>query len=62
MQLFQKVMTPDGEGTIVSLHTSWNGLYIDTDFVSAVVWFGVENSKNGFISREYDISSLMLII
>ena len=59
--LGQEVRTPIGKGIVVSLKMGeWNGLYISPDDSKVVVWFGVSNSKDGWVNTEFRLSELKI--
>jgi hypothetical protein len=53
LQIFQKVKTPDGLGTIINISCPFNGLYYEPEKTKCVVWYGVNNSQNGWSVQEY---------
>ena len=68
LRIFQEVNTEDGRGTLVSIDTPHNGLYVEFDRARATVWYGTENavySTKGYggagarwVSREYSLKDL----
>jgi len=56
--LGQLVFTDIGEGTIVELFYSHNGLNINYTSGGCVVWFGVGNNKHGWTSKTFALNEL----
>jgi len=48
------VSTPDGVGVLVGIETPFNGAYVEPSRCSYIVWYGVDNAQNGFVSRRYE--------
>jgi hypothetical protein len=53
-----KVRTPDGVGTIVMVDIEANGLYYDTNRITYRVWYGIDNTQNGWIACTYHHSQV----
>jgi hypothetical protein len=60
--ILQTVKTPDGIGKIISIVIPSNGLYFEPTRVKYIVWYGTENSQNGWIQREYNFNELKILI
>lgn len=64
-RIHSKVMTEWGEGTLISVETPFNGLYVSYDQARCVVWFGGENpgkregDSGSWISREITLKELV---
>ena len=57
--LYSKVITPDGIGVVVELRClRVNGLYFDPNCSDVVVWYGMDNVTNGWVSRTYDLKDV----
>lgn len=58
--LGQEVKTPIGKGIVVKIEMQYNGLYIMPERSSAVVWFSTDNSKEGWICKEFFLTELQI--
>jgi len=65
LRIFQEVNTKDGRGILVSIETTFNGLYVDFERARATVWYGMDNAVydslgygGKWISREYYLKEL----
>ena len=52
------VETPDGTGTLISVETPSNGLYVEWYRAMGTVWYGTDNSQNGWGQRVYALSEI----
>lgn len=59
LHIYQKVKTPDGVGTLININCPFNGFYYEPDRAICVVWYGVENSQNGWASQQYDYKEIL---
>ena len=57
--IYRKVKTIDGVGTIVSITTEFNGLFVSYERAECVVWYGTENSQNGKVSWTYSMRDIL---
>lgn len=57
IKIHTKVKTPIGEGILIKIDTPFNGLYVEYDNTTCVVWFGTQNAAGGdgglWVSREF---------
>jgi hypothetical protein len=60
--LGEEVGTTYGRGIIVSANMIFNGLYIEPKRASYVVWFGMESTRQGFVSMTFGIDELSKLI
>lgn len=62
--LFSNVKTPDGIGQVVKLEANFNGIWIDKDTATALVYYGMDSNVkvNGtrWVSYTYKLSELTL--
>ena len=58
--LGQEVLTPIGKGIVVRIEMMYNGLYLSPEWSKVVVWFSTSDSKDGWVSHEYNISELTI--
>ena len=56
--LGQEVDTEIGRGIIVHLNMDFNGLYIQPEVATAVVWFSTSDSKGGWVNKSFKLSEL----
>jgi len=56
--LGQEVDTPVGRGIMVSFHMDYNGLYLSPERSIAVVWFSTSESKQGWVTKQFELSEL----
>jgi hypothetical protein len=59
LQIFQKVKTPDGIGTIININCPFNGLYYEEYRTTCVVWYGMDNVQNGLVAYEYNYKIIL---
>jgi hypothetical protein len=59
LHIYQKVKTPDGNGIIININCPFNGLYYEPDRATCVVWYGVEDSQNGWAAQEYPYKKIL---
>lgn len=57
----EKVKTPDGTGILLNKNTPHNGLYVEEEKTIWTVWYGVNNSQNGYVSKTYDTDQINII-
>ena len=55
--LFERVKTPLGTGTVLSLATEWNGFYYEDNRVKVGVWYGVDGGP-GWTFRTWPLNEL----
>ena len=56
--LGKEIRTVDGTGILIGISVPSNGLYCSPERATYTVWYGTENSQNGWVSREYWKSDL----
>jgi hypothetical protein len=54
----QEVMTEHGVGIIVRLEIPTNGLYICQEIAECTVWFGTEDSKDGWVKKSFNLTEI----
>lgn len=54
----KKVKTRDGIGTIIAIKTDFNGLYYEPATTKIQVWYGTDQSQNGWVARLYSINEV----
>ena len=59
LQIFQKVKTPDGIGTIININCPFNGLYYEEYKTTCVVWYGMDNVQSGLVACGYDYKTIL---
>ena len=60
--LGREVETPIGIGLLVSAKMPTNGLYVSPEQATYIVWFSTEQSKGGFVQKEFSADELYPVV
>ena len=65
IKLYSRVNSPFGYGILISINTSFNGLYVDYERATCVIWYGMNNPGSNeditgsFVSMEFSLKELL---